>query len=102
MSFSTSDVSHCRAVDIVINDVNFVVKLSDGSAVEIPYDWFPRLLHSTPEDREDWMLMDNGRGIHWETIDEDISVPGLVAGRRSDESEISLAKWLADRSKVKA
>ena len=42
MSFSTSDVSHCRAVDIVINDVNFVVKLSDGSAVEIPYDWFPR------------------------------------------------------------
>ena len=102
MGPSASNTAERRAVGIVMCDVEFVVKLDNSNSIHVPYDWFPRLLHSTPEEREDWRLIDDGRGINWEKIDEDISVPGLVAGRRSDESEISLAKWLADRSKVKA
>ena len=102
MSFSMSEASECKAVDIIICDAEFVVNLSDTGAMHIPFDWFPRLLHATPEERMDWILIDDGRGIHWKTIDEDISVPGLMAGRRSDESERSLAKWLAAREQVKA
>ena len=101
MSFSTSETSDSRAVNIVVQDVQFVVQLSDGNVVEVPYDWFPRLLHSTPEERLDWILIDDGRGIHWESIDEDISVPGLVAGRRSGESLKSLAHWRAAHKQVK-
>jgi len=102
MSPSAPNTAERRAVDIVMCEAEFLVKLDDGNSIHVPCDWFPRLLHAAPEEREDWMLIDDGRGIHWEKVDEDISVPGLVAGRRSDESEISLAKWLADRSKIKA
>ena len=102
MSSSASKAPDCRAVNIVIQDVEFVVECSDGTAVHVPFDWFPRLFHATPEERKDWMLMDDGRGIHWESIDEDISIPGLVAGRRSGESEKSLARWLANREQVEA
>ena len=102
MSSSIYDTPECRAVDIIFYDTEFVVKLSDTRPLHIPLDWFPRLLHATPEERLDWFLIDQGRGIHWESIDEDISVPGLVAGHKSGESEISLARWLAAREKVKA
>ena len=102
MSFSTSEPSECRAADIVVNDDEFVVKLRDGKVLRIPFDWFPRLLHSSPEERGDWILIDDGRGIHWESIDEDISVIGLLAGHRSGESETSLARWRASREQVKA
>ena len=102
MSFSTFDASECRAVDIVMCEAEFLVKLHDGNSIHVPYDWFPRLLHSAPEEREDWMLIDEGRGIHWESIDEDISVPGLVAGHKSGESEKSLVRWRAAREQVKA
>ena len=102
MSFSTSESSECKAVDIVIDEIEFVVKCSGGNVLHIPFDWFPRLLHATHEERGDWMLIDDGRGIHWERVDEDISVAGLVAGRGSGESETSFASWLAARERVEA
>ena len=101
LAFKASD-SDCRAVDIVMNDVGFIVECSDGAKLHVPFDWFPRLLLSSPEEREDWILIDDGRGIHWEQIDEDISVVGLVQGRRSGESETSLARWKEARGRVKA
>ena len=102
MSSSMSNIADCRAVDIIFYDNEFVVQLSDTRSMHIPLDWFPRLLHSTPEERLDWLLIDEGRGIHWESIDEDISVPGLVAGHKSGESEKSLDRWRAAREQVKA
>lgn len=102
MGHSVSNTAERRAVDVVMYDVEFVVKLDDGNSVHVPCDSFPRLFHSTREERDDWMLIDDGRGIHWDSIDEDISVPGLVAGRRSGESEKSLARWRAAREQVKA
>lgn len=54
------------------------VVLSDGRTLGVPLAWFPRLLHATPEQREECSL--SPRGLHWEAIDEDISVAGLLAG----------------------
>jgi hypothetical protein len=54
------------------------VELSDGRTIGVPLAWFPRLVNSTPEQREQVRL--SSRGLHWEALDEDISVAGLLAG----------------------
>ena len=53
--------------------------LSDGRVPGVPLARFPRLLHATPEARAGWTL--SPFGIHWQALDEDISVAGLLAGR---------------------
>ena len=58
---------------------SFWVELDDGRTLGIPLAWFPRLLHATPAQREKVEL--SGSGLHWEEIDEDISIAGLIAGR---------------------
>ena len=55
------------------------VELSDGRTLGVPLVWFPRLLHAKPEQRQKCELSING--IHWDELDEDISVAGLLAGR---------------------
>lgn len=58
---------------------SFWVDLEDGRTLGIPLAWFPRLLHATPRQHEQVEL--SRSGLHWEEIDEDISVAGLLAGR---------------------
>lgn len=55
------------------------VQLSDGRQISVPLEWFPRLRDATPAQRQGWRLIGRGVGIHWEDIDEDISVEGLLA-----------------------
>ena len=55
------------------------VELDDGRVLGVPLVWFPRLLHATPAQRENYEL--SRRGLHWDELDEDISVAGLLAGR---------------------
>jgi hypothetical protein len=55
------------------------VELTDGRTLGVPLAWFPRLLNATPAQRENVEL--SRIGLHWEEIDEDISVAGLIAGR---------------------
>ncbi|MBF0304366.1 MAG: DUF2442 domain-containing protein [Alphaproteobacteria bacterium] len=57
------------------------VELGDGRTIGVPLAWFPRLLHATPDQRERCRIGYGGEGLHWEELDEDISVPGLLAGR---------------------
>lgn len=54
------------------------VELSDGRTLGVPLAWFPRLLRAAPEQRDACRI--SGRGLHWEALDEDISVAGLLAG----------------------
>ena len=63
------------------------VELSDGRTIGVPLAWFPRLLRATPQEREQVRL--SSRGLHWDALDEDISVAGLLAGLgdlRTDKS----------------
>jgi hypothetical protein len=55
------------------------VSLSDGRILGVPLSWFPLLLEATPEQRRKFWL--SPQGLHWEEIDEDISVQGLIEGR---------------------
>jgi hypothetical protein len=55
------------------------VDLTDGRTIGVPLAWFPRLLHATPVQRDSVEL--SRVGLHWEEIEEDISVAGLLAGR---------------------
>lgn len=60
------------------DDCTMWVDLSDGRTLGVPLAWFPRLLHATPEQRQH---VEIGRyGLHWESLDEDISIAGLLAG----------------------
>jgi hypothetical protein len=54
------------------------VDLSDGRIIGVPLAWFPRLLHATAEQREQVRI--SSRGLHWEALDEDISIAGLLDG----------------------
>jgi hypothetical protein len=66
------------AKSVRFDDDSMWVDLSDGRVIAVPLAWFPRLLHATAHQRA--QLEFSSRGIHWEAIDEDISVAGLLAG----------------------
>ena len=87
-----------RVKSVRVTDDTIVVDLVDGRQLLVPTRWFPRLQHATPAERADLELLGGGCGIHWPQLDEDLSVQGLLDGRRSMESEESLARWLAQRS----
>ena len=84
-------------VDVSSTPDSLTVELADGHTLTVPLAWFPRLLDATAQARANWRPVGRGRGIHWDDVDEDISVDGLLAGRRSGESDASLARWLAAR-----
>ena len=67
-----------RARSVTFDDDSMQVQLSDGQALSVPIAWFPRLLHATPAQRASYTI--STRGLHWEELDEDISVDGLLAG----------------------
>jgi len=66
------------AVDVSCTRDALEVVLSDGRTVSIPLAWFPRLLDATPAQRRNWEMIGGGIGIHWEAVDEDISVASLL------------------------
>jgi len=99
MTTSRVDMEVPNAESVTLSEDALSVKLSDGRSVSVPLAWFPRLLHGTPAERDAWRLIGKGEGIHWEALDEDISVEGLLAGRRSGESQQSLKKWLSSRKR---
>jgi len=66
------------AVDVSCSSDALSVTLSDGRVVSVPLLWFPRLADASPHERSDWELIGGGIGIHWEAIDEDISVASLL------------------------
>jgi hypothetical protein len=66
------------AVDVSCSSDALSVTLSDGRVVSVPLVWFPRLADASPRERSDWELIGGGIGIHWEAIDEDISVASLL------------------------
>lgn len=67
------------ATSVRFDDHTMWAELSDGRTLGIPLAWFPRLLRATPAERQQVEL--SRVGLHWEAIDEDISVAGLLAGR---------------------
>lgn len=63
---------------VTFDDDSMWVRLDDGRVIAVPLAWFPRLLTATAEQRAQFEL--SPRGIHWEALDEDVSIDGLLAG----------------------
>ncbi len=66
------------AVDVSCTDDTLTVVLSDGRVISAPLVWFPRLVDATAKQRREWELIGGGIGVHWEAVDEDISVASLL------------------------
>lgn len=77
MSFLTIEKS-TLAKDIWFDETKMTVLLEDGRELSVPIEWFPRLRDATPKQRNNWRFIGRGEGIHWEDIDEDISIEGLL------------------------
>jgi hypothetical protein len=85
------------AVQVSVIDEKLIVDLVDGRSLNIPLSWYPRLLHASPQEQQNWQLLGGGYAIEWIDLDEHIGIEGLLAGRSSGESDRSLQRWLATR-----
>jgi hypothetical protein len=98
MSTLAIEIRTALAENVSVTDDSLIVDLDDGRTVSVPLAWFPRLLHGTAQERNNWRLIGKGEGIHWPDLDEDISVEGILLGRPSGESQRSFRRWLECRS----
>ena len=94
MITSTIEAQIPEAEDVTVTEDTLMAELSDGRTISVPLAWYPRLVHATQEERNNWELIGEGQGVHWPDLDEDLSVEGLIAGRPSGESQRSFKRWL--------
>lgn len=67
-----------KATDVWFSNDMLIVRLDDGREIGTPLEWFPKLRDASDSDRKNWRFIGKGIGIHWEKIDEDISINGLL------------------------
>ena len=94
MSSLVIEVQQASAQSVAVSADSLTVDLVDGRTIIAPLMWYPRLWYGSPEERDNYEIIGDGTLIHWPDLDEDLSVSGLLAGRRSGESQKSLKKWL--------
>lgn len=78
MSTSSAKATEAMAADVRFDADMMHVRLLDGRVISVPIEWFPRLRDASEAQRKNWRLIGRGIGIHWEDIDEDISVESLL------------------------
>jgi hypothetical protein len=74
-------VGDLRVETVAFTPSELVVTLADGRKISTPLDWYPRLKHAPAAKRDNFEIMP--LGIHWPELDEDLSVAGMLAGRRA-------------------
>ena len=82
--------------NVVVTDETLAVELNDGRTISVPTAWYPRLFQGTNEERATWTL--SAIGIHWDCLDEDISISGLLNGLPSTENPAMIEKWKKTRA----
>lgn len=97
MSASIVSQQNSRILDVRVTDDTVAVDLADGRTISVPLAWYPRLLHGTPAERNNYRILGGGDGIHWPELDEDVSADNIILGQPSGESQDSFAKWLRSR-----
>ncbi len=93
-----AEIQVARIQSVLVTDDSLTVDLTDGRTISVPLAWYPRLMHGTPRERNNWQLIGGGEGIHWPDLDEDLSLVGLLLGRPTRESQNSLQRWLNRRA----
>jgi hypothetical protein len=77
---STAVAVDSRIRHIEVTDATITAQLRDGRAISVPLAWSWRLAGATSAQRANWQLIDDGHGVHWPDIDEDLSADGLLHG----------------------
>ncbi|PYP84384.1 MAG: DUF2442 domain-containing protein [Blastocatellia bacterium AA13] len=90
--------AEAKAQDITITEDTLAVDLTDGRTISVPLVWYPRLMHGTEKERNNWRFIGDNEGIHWPDLDEDISIENLLMGKPSGESQSSFKRWLEGRA----
>jgi hypothetical protein len=91
------------AVDVDFDARHFAVDLADGRRLQVPLEWYPRLLNASKAERRNWRLLGGGYAIEWPDLDEHIGVEAMLAGHASGESKRSIVGWQpARRAKKEA
>jgi len=90
-----------NAASVEVTNEALIVELSNGRAISAPVARYPRLLNGNRKERKNWRLIGRGDGIHWEDLDEDISVDNLIAGKSSSENRSSARRWIDSRNSPK-
>lgn len=99
MNTLTIDIQISKAQNVIVTEDTLTVDLIDGRTISVPLAWYPRLLHGTPKERNNWRIIGDREGINWSELDEDISVENLLSGKPSGESQRSFKRWLDERPK---
>lgn len=86
-----------RIDHVHVSESTLSVYLVDGRVLGCPLAWFPRLVHGTPAERNNYELVGEDDSIHWPDLDEDVELARLFEGGKSSESEGSIQRWLASR-----
>jgi len=94
-----ADLESIAPTKAEVTEDTLTIELADGRTIIVPTAWYPRLSHGTRREWANYELSD--LGIHWPDLDEDISVSGLLLGKKSGESGASLKFWLDARKKGK-
>ena len=94
--------SEAVAIDVSCSNDAMTVVLDDGRTVSVPLVWFPRLLNATEKQRKEWEFIGGGIGIHWEEIDEDISIASLLSPEKFMRPANTLQPTSRARRKSKA
>jgi hypothetical protein len=97
MNSSAIEIREARALAVKAEDDSLTVDLTDGRTIIVPLLWFPRLWHGSSRERSRFEVLADGAYLHWPDLDEDLTVAGLLAGHRSQESPQSLTRWLETR-----
>jgi len=75
-----------RVKDVHFTEDTIGVDLMDGRSITVPLAWYPRLLNASPEQLAQWEICGGGYGIHWESLDEDLSTEGMLRGAPAPEA----------------
>jgi len=100
MSIATIDIQP-RVAQVTFTDDKLSVTIADGRVVQVPLEWYPRLLHASALERKGWRIFEDSDGrdiIFWEHLDELIPAIALLAGVPSRESTRSIERWLTSRT----
>lgn len=86
---------------VVVDESSLGISLQDGRKVSAPLEWYPRLKHATPAERNDWRLILGGRAVDWHSLGLAIAAKAILEGTRASESPAALKKWLDSRKHSK-
>lgn len=85
--------SQARGVSVQTTASELIVHFEDGRTLTVPLVWYPRLAYGTSEERAHVEILGSGVGLYWPSLDEELSVEGLLAGRKTQEPDASFAQW---------